>query len=65
MWCSRDAGLTWGRYVEINTGDSAAYSALEVIQPTPSDVPVLLVVWEKSPDMLSHVLPIDDWCPYV
>jgi hypothetical protein len=64
VWCSLDAGVTWGRYVEINTGDVAAYSALEIIQPNRSDPLMLLVVWEKSPTMLSHLLSVDDWCPH-
>eukprot|EP00038_Savillea_parva_P015785 m.14881 g.14881 ORF g.14881 m.14881 type:complete len:494 (-) comp3211_c0_seq1:244-1725(-) len=65
VWCSYDAGVTWGRYVEINTGAVAAYSALAVVPTSPTNsTPALLVVWEQAPTMLSHVLPLDDWCPY-
>lgn len=62
VWCSRDSGMTWDRYTEINTGNAAGYSAMVQVENTTSGNPDLLVVWEDRPTMLSYRLSID-WCP--
>lgn len=63
VWCSRDSGLSWDRYVGVNLGEVAAYSAVEVVRDAATREPTLLIVWEQSPTMLSYRLSIDDWCP--
>ena len=65
VWCSTDGGLTWPRFVGINQGDVAGYSALEIAAAGGDGrgTAHLLAVWENKPTMLSWVLSIDDWCP--
>ena len=57
--------MTWPRFVGINQGDVAGYSALEIAAAGGDGrgTAHLLAVWENKPTMLSWVLSIDDWCP--
>eukprot|EP00039_Didymoeca_costata_P007616 m.101771 g.101771 ORF g.101771 m.101771 type:complete len:468 (-) comp13756_c0_seq1:23-1426(-) len=61
VWCSLDAGKTWPRYTQFNTGQSAAYSALDYVME--NGEPVLIVVWESEHTQLSYRLTVNDWCP--
>jgi len=76
VWCSTDGGLSFPKYIGINKGAGAGYSALQYVEE--AGKPMLVVVWEGSVGadgtpygtkstgtMWSYRLTIDDWCPEV